>query len=215
MKENLVSASQKAYQQIRDDIFSGVLSQGHPVVEERYSELLNISRTPVREAIRRIEAEGLIKTIPRKGSYVRSFEKNEIRELYELSESIDGMAAFLVTQNASDEEKNTLRESCESMQKSFEIEDTKEWLKADSDFHRYLREFSKNKQLIDISTRLNEQIMLIRFFTMEHAVVDKKKSTRDHEEVCRAILEGDANKARELMQNHLRRIRETIMKYIF
>lgn len=102
--------AQIAYDSILRDIKENQLTQGQPIIEEEYAKKLDMSRTPVREAIRLLSVEGFVTVYPRKGAYVSVLTAEDVKECYEMMEAVEGMIAYLAAQQPSTEHVNQLTE---------------------------------------------------------------------------------------------------------
>ncbi len=173
--------------------------------ERRMSEQLGISRTPVREALARLEQEGFVEILPRKGVYIKRKTLDEILEMIVVWASLESMAARLATREASDEEIASLR----CMASTFGDADLRanidEYSEANVEFHQRILELSKCRMLKDIADGLFLHMRAIRNRAMSEA--DRiNRSIVDHMHIIEAIENRDADLAGELVREHTMRL---------
>ena len=211
-----IGYAEMAYNHLRERILSGKLSPGYPISEQEFSEALKVSRTPVREAIHRLIAEGVLVRLRGRGTFVRSLSRNEICSVYEYAEGLEGMVAFLVAQNYDSKFERRILEPIEAMEGEIEKSTdvgTNEiaWAAADRSFHDSLYEICPNRIIVEGLKRVYAQVQLVRL-GVSGLMLDRRKSTQDHRDTATAILAGDAYNARVTMQRHWERIRTDLMK---
>jgi DNA-binding GntR family transcriptional regulator len=203
----------RAYSSLKKKIMNREIGPGYPVFDKEIAEELGMSRTPVREAIQRLITEGLVEMIPRKGVYIKTLSMDEIKECYEFAEALEGMVAYLVAKCITDEQIDELKKITEVMEESLKNGDINAWIAADEDFHSKLWEISNNRITIENLKRINSQIHRVRIFVTS-SWIDKEKSNNDHEAIIEAFSEHDPDLARNIHQNHWRRIREETLNIL-
>lgn len=209
-----LSQADRAYNYIRNAVLNQQLNPGYPLLETELSEQLGISRTPVREAIHRLKAEGLIESVRRKGIFIKALSKKDIQQNYEIAEGLEGMVAYLVAQRADNDGIKKLEGYVEEMEDALANGNLDKWISSDDNFHLTLHSLCGNDFLVESLIRLHEQIRLTRFVSVTKATVDKIQSTREHRATYEAIRYGDADRARQIMQNHWNHVRLEILKVI-
>ena len=180
--------------------------------ERQLSEKLGVSRTPIREAIARLEQEGIVKTVPRRGVFVHRKTKKELIDIVTVWAGLEGYAAHLVIQNSSKEEINDLNKYCHYT-KSNVLSDLENYSADNIKFHQQIMKLTKVKLMSEI---LESQLIHLQFlrkkfiFFAERAV----KSIDEHNEIIAALSSGKAPKAEKLLKNHaltlVDRIQESI-----
>jgi DNA-binding GntR family transcriptional regulator len=211
------SQSKQAYTIIKQKIVNQTLKQGDQIVEQELANELEMSRTPIREAIRMMEADGLIEVIPRKGAYVKIFLVKDLIKLYEIAEALEGMVAFLVAEkyaqkNLSDSTITSLNHSVELMEQLEKHLDYRSWVEEDEHFHSILYESSGNPYIIESIPRIRTQLNITLFNTIP-TFIDVVKSNQEHKEILSAILDGDCEQARICNQKQHRRVRDLLVDY--
>ena len=147
---------------IRQAIVDGVFSPGERLMEIQLADEMGVSRTPVREAIRKLELEGFVVMIPRRGTYVADISIKDINEVYEIRTSLEVLAAGLAAERISDEELETMQRLLVEIGQHIEDGNIEKIVEIDTAFHDVLYKASRNKRLAGIINNLREQITVIR-----------------------------------------------------
>ncbi len=216
---NQKSQAQKAYEKIRNHILTQKLKPGSPLVESEFAEQLKMSRTPVREAIRQLSADGLVEIIPRKGTFIKTFTKKDLIMCYEAAEGLEGMVVYLaaksVAEGKADKSKvRAMEQLVEQMDKSLEGDNMPEWISGDEKFHDILYKMCDNTYIIQNLERILVQLNCVLWF-ITPMYIDKRASNEEHRKMVKAIKEGDAQGGRCIAQQHRNRVRSEFEKVIF
>lgn len=194
--------SEQAYLELKRRILENDLPAGHQLMEGEVAELLDISRTPAREAMMKLETEGLVELRPRHGMKVKPISISDMKEIYALLMGLESTAAWQAAKRDQTEEGiQALRASVKHMDEALEEEDLKKWADADEAFHRLLVSMSGNKRLIDLTSRFIDQSYRVRMLTLRLRPLPSQ-SNKDHAEVVSAIEVKDADKARRIHREH-------------
>jgi DNA-binding GntR family transcriptional regulator len=209
------SKSTKAYIAIRAAIISQKLKPGSPIIEQELAKKLNVSRVPIREAVQRLSADGLVDIIPRKGAFIRSFGVEDMFRCYEAAEALEGMAIYLVaTLYAQGKIDNKTLEELKNIVNQMEIylerEDGEKWACSDDKFHNTLYRMCGNKYIIDFLDKMHDQLNCSLWFMSPF--VDKKISNMEHRGIIDAIMACDAARARAIMQGQFNRVRNYLQQ---
>jgi len=197
------------FQSLREAIINGNLKPGERVMEVQLAEKLGVSRTPVREAIRKLELEGLLIMIPRKGAYVADVSLKDIIEVLEIRASLEGLAAALAAEKATDEEIQLMKVKSHEFSECVKKEDVKGMIQKDSEFHDIILSSAKNKRLNTIIEGLREQVQ--RFRVVYFTEINKSEYvSQEHLRVFEAIADRDSEKARKYAQQHIENLTEYI-----
>jgi DNA-binding GntR family transcriptional regulator len=191
-----------AYTKIKQRILDNDYAPGIAVLEQALADDLGLSRTPIREALVRLEQEGLVQVVPRHGMKVLPLSPKDMREIYEIMISLELTATdLLAKRRPSKEEIAPLMQACDDMEAALERDDLRAWASADERFHFSLVELCGNRRLAAMVMGVWEQSHRARMFTLRlrPKPVD---STREHRDVVNAILAGDAVRARRLYRDH-------------
>ena len=194
---------QRVYDQLRVGILEGELEPGTELAEVALSEQLGVSRGPIREAISRLAAEGLVSVRPRRGAVVRSLSKEEFLELYQVREALERMAVQLAVPRLTDTELKELAALNEVMNASAAHDDIGGFFAANVAFHTRLLEASGNGTLQEVYRQLLGQLgrYRLRSLTLRGNL---QRSVSEHAAILRAAKRGDADRAAQLMAEHIR-----------
>jgi DNA-binding GntR family transcriptional regulator len=214
MAEETLSA--KAYRSIQSRIYSGALPAGSVVSEVSLAEELGISRTPVREAIRRLCMEGLLEQVPRYGTIVRQQTRRELIELYQLREALEAYAIGEATRRIGGQELAHLESLCERIRAiAHELRDSRRgvldhdamgrFLAADMAFHMFLIRAAGNSRISRLV--VEARVLTGCFFRTNRRQHDLRivaGAYRFHRRIFLALKRGDAEAARDLLLRHIR-----------
>ena len=150
------------FEYLRNAILAGELKPGERLMEVTLAEQLGVSRTPVREAIRKLEKESFVIMIPRKGAYVADLTKKDIMEMLEIRKELEGFAAALAADRMALSEKEALGKVVERFNESLINMDKKSMIECDNEFHSLIFEATKNQRLINIIYDLHDQFQRFR-----------------------------------------------------
>lgn len=198
-----ITAADKTFIQLRTDIVEGVISFGSKLSEMELSTKYSVSRAVIREAINRLEACRLVERKANIGARVVSLTTEGLVELYQVRESLEGMAAKLAATNMSDDEINALKELLESHFKTIQNGNNYYQEAGDVDFHYRIILGSKNKQLI--SLLIDGIYHLIRMYRVQLGMAGPRVTTAfdEHKHIIQAISNRDADLAEMLMRRHI------------
>ena len=204
---------EQAYSRLKDAILSLELRPGEPVVEKEWAERLGMSRTPVREALHRLEHEGLVTNDRRHGWLVYSLSLDDIRQIFDIKIVLEGLAARLAAQQLTEEQATRLRRALEDIASVTEDHDLDAWHIADQAFHQVLFEAAGNPRLQQIVNSLNSQMHRIR---AGHLALEGRmaRSLEEHRTIAEAILSGDGQAAKEAMHTHLQDLRDSVVNVL-
>lgn len=190
---------------IREGILNGSYAPGQRLIEADLTSRLGVSRGPVREAFRQLAAEGLLENASNRGTMVREFNDEAIRELYEIRVSLEKLAAKLAAQNI-DKDGNKLRllEIMKMLEQDHNRYSPYDFFQENNDFHGVIAELSGNKQLASMIKKMQFPFVIYRWKThLYHEVGVEAKE--EHREIAQAIFKGNSVEAESKMDLHLRR----------
>ncbi len=193
-----------AYESFKLMILSNELPPGYQALEQDLADLLSISRTPVREVLTRLQEEGLVERIPRRGFRILAISHNDIRELYELLQCLEGKAVELLALRrltADSPEMDKIIKANDAAGNFFKSGDMKAWSEADWHFHHSIFEGCCNLRLARMATQTWEQVHRVDITTMNEKSIPHY-SPQDHQAILNAILQHDGITARELIYSH-------------
>jgi DNA-binding GntR family transcriptional regulator len=196
---------QDAYAQIKQQIRTNRMASGFLAPEPEIAARLGMSRTPVREALIRLEAEGLVELIPRRGARVLPILASDMREIYEILTALEPEAAAnLAGRSPSEAELAPLVNATRDMEEALKDEDLDRWAEADDRFHRDLLELHGNRRLSDFVGSLFDQAHRARMVTIRLRDLPVK-STQEHREVLEFLRQGDPSGVRRVFREHRQR----------
>ncbi|WP_298969455.1 GntR family transcriptional regulator [uncultured Roseobacter sp.] len=205
------SNAQRALQALREMIFSGQLAAGSNHLESELAELLNMSRTPVREAVLMLEGQGLLELRPRKGVRILPVSPDDMREIYDVLTELESLAAEQAAQKGYGiSELAELARAIEDMEVAVASEDLEKWAEADDRFHTELVRLGRNRRIENIVMMMRDQVRRARITTLFMRPMPLK-SNEAHRRVYQAIEQGDANIARAAHRAHRQQAREMLV----
>ena len=198
---------------LRKAILTGKLAPGERLTEIRLGNLLGTSRTPIREAIRKLELEGLVTIIPGSGARVAQITEEELQEVMEIRVALDALCARLASRRITEEDKAKLRSSNVAFKEAIAKGDQIAITEADVDFHDVIIAAAKNSKLSSILERLADNLYRYRF---EYIRDDQRydRLVREHDILLQAILGGDEEKAAQAAMRHVENQRDSILEQI-
>lgn len=202
MKSESANLTAKVYDYLKNQILSGVYEKGSAITELGVAKELEVSRTPVREALRQLELGGLIKIVPNKGAIVEGISLDDIKNIYEIRSLIEGLAAVHAVENATDEEIETLREIVDLTEFYFNRGDNKKLRDMDGKFHQCLYEISHNRMLKHVLNDLHGYGVKYRVKSMQSSG-RIEKTIVEHRDIMNAVLQRDPEKAEKLAIKHI------------
>ncbi len=194
-----------AYRQIRQRILDNVYPAGYRALEREFAAELHLSRTPVREALLKLEAEGLIELIPRHGARVLPISAADMREIYEVLAALESTAAEIVTrQRPTAAQLKPLSDASRGMVAALKADDLDAWARCDEQFHRQLLELAGNATLIQMVQHLWDRAHRARMVTLRLRP-KPVHSTDEHKAIVDAIRAGNPEETVRLYRAHRQR----------
>ena len=148
---------------LRDAILRGELKPGERLMEMHLANKLGVSRTPIREAIRMLEQEGLAVTVPRKGAQVARMTEKDLQDVLEVRDALDELAVSSACAHITEEQINELRETVKEFERAIQSGDVRKMVQADEDFHNVIYRAADNPKLETIVKNLREQMYRYRY----------------------------------------------------
>ncbi|HOM25730.1 MAG TPA: GntR family transcriptional regulator [Thermosynergistes sp.] len=196
------NAREAAFEKIKEAIIKGHFKPGEKLVEQTLAQEMGVSRTPVREAIRRLEAEGFVVSIPRKGVVVSRADKEEIVQLYSIRAELEGLAARWAIENADEDDMRKLDEAISRMEETAASGDLDGVVQSNALFHDAIAQASKSRILCTLLKTLQDNIQRFRFQSL-HLPGRPVAALAEHKEIVAAIKEKKAEEADRLLKEHL------------
>lgn len=190
------------FENLRTAILEGNLKAGQRLMEVQLAEQLGVSRTPIREAIRKLELEGLVVMLPRKGAYVANMSFKDLIDVLEIRSSLEGLAASLAAERLREEDIAELERVAKEFETSVRETDIDNVLKKDVEFHEKIFLMANNKKLYQLITSLWEQVHRFRVTYVSN--YDASLSLVDeHNRILEAIKSGDCELAKKYATEHI------------
>ncbi len=197
------------FETLKEAILKGKLEPRERLMEIQLADQLGVSRTPVREAIRKLELEGLVIMEPRKGAYVSDISYADIIDTLEVREALETYAVRLAIEKGAAERIGELEELNIEFEKAYEEEDIQKMVKYDTEIHNMIVELSGNKKLISFMDALNEIMQRFRLIYFNETY-NPEVIIREHKEVFEAINSGDKERSVNAMTSHLSTLKDDI-----
>ncbi len=196
---------------IRQAIIDGTFSPGERLMEIQLADEMGVSRTPVREAIRRLELEGFVVMIPRRGTYVADISIRDIAEIYEIRTCLDVLSAGLAAERITDEELEELNRLLVEIGHYAAEKSMDKIVEADTAFHDVLYKASRNERLRSIISNLREQLTGIRGRSMSYPG-RLAETMEEHRNLVDCIAAGNVERAQDAARIHIENAEHTLMK---
>lgn len=190
---------------IRDAIVNGEYEPGQKLSEVNLSDYYQVSRTPIREALKQLEREGLVEIIPRVGTCVAKPTEKELKELFRVKEVLEGLAARLLAENRNHEIIKKIQSSVADMERAIQESNNKLYVHANTTFHNGILKGADNSKLSYLLNLLLNQIPYNRYvyLTIENPK-RLENSLNEHKAILSAIEKGDREQAENAMREHVK-----------
>lgn len=197
------SRHEQAYAEIRRRILNGKMLPDEPLSEYLLAEQLKLSRTPVREALKRLEFEGLVRFVLNRGAFVAGLSVRDIVEIYELREHLESFAAGVAATKMPAEDVDVLERELAHAQKAAARGDVLETFESDMHLHKQLIQCTKNSRIVAILATLDDQVHRIRLLSPK-APGRLEATLQEHRNILDCIKRHDGQAAQQAMIQHLR-----------
>lgn len=198
---------------LRQAILKGELKPGERLMEIALAERLGVSRTPIREAMRKLELEGLVVMIPRRGAQVASITEKDLNDVLEVRIALEDMAIEKACARITDEELERLKIAAETFEKTIAEGNLVHLAEADSAFHEVIYQAADNGCLLQVLNNLREQIYRYRVEYLKDEEM-RKQLVSEHAKLLEALQARDERVAKELSYSHIENQRRGIIKSI-
>jgi len=213
VRESATTYQQQAYDFVKAQIMNLDLKPGQYVTDSQVADELGISRTPVREALRRLEQEGLLINQARRGWKVYTLSLDDIHEIFDIKANLEGMLARRAAECQDQTLRRALGDAMERMKRAAAADDPDAWHEADFQLHRVISAMASNERASGIIQNLNDQWHRVRigFVAMQGRI---ERSNSEHEAIVDRILAGDGKEAERLMRVHLNNVRQELVRLL-
>jgi len=209
-RENLGT---QVFEQVKGMILRGEIPPGRRIIENEVADSMGISRTPVREAVHRLAAEGFLNPLPKGGYAVRGLTLSGVEETFDIRSTLESFAASLAAKRFADAELVPLEEKINEFQRCLDGKDLSGLTRINTDFHELLYALSRSPRLIKMIHDLRDDIFLLRKVMLNSADM-ARLSNKDHREMIRAMKKRDSSKVEKLVKKHILRGKDYVLKEI-
>ncbi len=199
------------FKTLRQAILKGELAPGERLMEVKLATNLGVSRTPIREAIRMLELEGLVIMVPRKGAEVAKISVKHLKDVLEVRGALEELSAVLACERMNDKEAEDLKTAVEEFKKVVYSEELMLIAQKDEQIHDVIYHATKNDKLVQMINNLREQMYRFR---LEY-IKDKNKRqglVEEHEKILEALLARDVQMAKEAVREHINNQELTVLQ---
>jgi len=200
-----------AYDILKEAIIKGTLAQGQKLIETQLSTQMNVSRVPVREAMKKLEQDGLVEKTDKRGFVVKIISKEEIDETFGIRAILESYAALLATERVDDGLIRKLDESIETYKQVLTTGDTEKLMQLNTQFHEMIYKASGSQKLYGLINNFRDFIYRYRRMLL-NSLDFAMLSLRDHEEMVMAMRKKDKERVEHLVKKHILRGKEIILK---
>lgn len=199
------------FQTLRQGILHGVLPPGQRLMEIQLAKHLGVSRTPVREALRMLELEGLVVTVPRHGAEVAEITQKDLQDVLEVRCALEALAVDLASVAITEEELQSLRTNTDKFERLIEAGDISALAACDVKFHDIIFSATRNNRLVQLLNNLSEQMYRYRLEYLKDKEVHPIL-LQEHKEIIKHLENRDTTKAKEVITRHINKQYEDVIK---
>ncbi len=212
--DELLPLRDVVFNTLRKAILTGELKPGERLLEIHLANRLGVSRTPIREAIRKLELEGLVIMIPRRGAEVAQITEKSLREVLEVRRALDALCAELACDRITAEEEERLKQACDEFERATETKDATTIAAADVALHDIIVQATGNRRLIQLINNLSEQMYRYRF----EYIKDENRHDNlidEHRMIYESIIGRDKEKAAAAAKLHIDNQERFVIRQIY
>ncbi|MBQ9014840.1 MAG: GntR family transcriptional regulator [Firmicutes bacterium] len=199
------------YEELKIQILTGTIVPGTRMMEVDLAEEMGVSRTPIREAIRKLEKEGLVTIEPRRGAYASMISTQDMVEILEVRQDLEGLAAYLAASRMSPVEMEELKEVADCYNEAVKSGNMQDLIRYDTQFHRLIVDSCNNKILVNMVEQLQELVLRFRYIYYDN-FKRAENMPEEHREIIEAIASGDEKRARAAADIHIDRLKQLVIE---
>lgn len=207
------SFREEVYESLRRSILHGHLKAGERLIEEKIARQMGISRTPVREALHKLEQEELVVRLPKKGFAVREFTKADVEEIFGIRAALESYAASLATLHIPSERIEALERNLDETRRAMEKGEYDRVIRLHTEFHNDLYKACKSKKLLGMINTYSDYFYRYRP-ALVHSASGFQSSLEDHRQMLEAMKKRDPQRVEKLVRKHLDRGKRIILKEV-
>ena len=198
---------------LRTSILTGELKPGERLMEIHLADKLGVSRTPIREAIRKLELEGLVTMIPRRGAEVAQITEKNLRDVLEVRRALDALAVELACERITEDELAELKKACENFELETKRGNANQVAQADVELHDIILKASGNERLMQMISKLSQQMYRYRLEYVKDEA-NYKRLIAEHRVIYEAIRDRDRQTGAEAIKNHVDNQEKALIRMI-
>jgi len=198
------------YEELKMQILTGKIAPGSRMMEVELAESMGVSRTPIREAIKKLEQEGLVIIEPRKGAYASQISVKDMVDILEVRQDMEGLAAHMAAYRMTPKQMKELEIISVAYNKAVEEGNMSDMIKFDTDFHNLIVESCNNSILTMMINQLQELLLRFRYVYYDN-IKRAEKMPSEHSMIMEAIKDGRSDAARASAEMHIERIKDMVM----
>ena len=198
---------------LRQAILTGELKPGERLMEIHLANKLGVSRTPIREAIRKLELEGLVTMIPRRGAEVAQITEKSMNDVLEIRRALDALCVELACERITEEDLGRLKQACEAFEAAVRTKDIKKVAKADVELHDIIVQATGNQRLVQLINNLSEQMYRYRFEYIKD-ISQHQQLIDEHRMIYESIVKKDKEAASQAAHVHIDNQKKAIIAQI-
>ena len=198
------------YEELKMQILTGKITPGTRMMEVELAESMGVSRTPIREAIKQLEKEGLVTIEPRKGAYASQISVKDMVDILEVRQDMEGLAAHMAAYRMTPKQMKQLEAISIGYNKAVEDSNMMDMIKYDTEFHNLIVESCNNNILKMMIDQLQELLLRFRYVYYDN-IKRVEKMPSEHTMIMEAIKDGRSDAARAAAEMHIERIKEMVM----
>ena len=215
MKRKVINTIRgQVYELLKQAICDGEFEPGQWLQENELAEKLSVSRSPIREALRQLSADGLVVEVPNKGVFVREFTAKDIEEIFDIRVLMENYAIDKMDEHLSDEDCTQLRNCMKQVENTFAQQDLSSYIEADAQLHDLIIKLSGNDFLVIAYERIHIMIQQFRSFSLLDNQQRFDESILEHRSIVENILNHCPEKAKEINAHHLSLAKEQIIIHL-
>ena len=201
------------FQKLRSLLIEGAITPGSKLNERELAEQLHVSRTPIREAIRRLAADGLVELIANRGAIAVQLTRDDILHTFDVIANLEGYSGELAAQNISDQALTELEALQYEMMASYARRDLSSYYKLNLRIHRLIHNAANNPVLATLFSQVNSRIEALRFRSNQDGV-KWEKAVEEHQEMLDALKARDSARMRKVMIAHVTKKRDVVVQLL-
>lgn len=205
------SLTERIYQHVKERILNNGFHPGERLQEQEVADQLSVSRTPVREAINRLGAEGLLTIIPRRGVFVTKPNVKDITDIYDVREALEVLALELSIPRMTDEDNQILQQIMDEFKCAYEQQKFDRCFELDRTFHDHIIQLSNNSKLVDFNEQMGAFVSVTRLMHCDDEGL-QTRTYQEHMKILQALINRDKEGAVHYLREHIRRVKNDLVE---